>query len=249
MKILFAGPSLYGRIADRRIDGDPTIECRGPAQQGDLARAVADGASVIGLVDGRYEDVAAVWHKEILFALAEGVHVAGAGSMGALRAAECADFGMVGIGAVFERYRSDELSDDAAVAQLHGPAELGYLPLTEPLVNVEATLSHLGSRRLLPAGAVAALRRSAAAIFFKERTWPVIAAGAGFHDDEAERLLELVDRHSVDVKRTDAALLVDHIRRLEPRRGRPDPSWTFARTRLWQETEQSVAARGLLQSA
>ena len=64
---------------------------------------------MIGLVDGRYEDIAAVWHKEILYAIEQGALVFGAASMGALRAAECADFGMIGVGAVFERYRSGEL--------------------------------------------------------------------------------------------------------------------------------------------
>jgi hypothetical protein len=126
MKILFAGPSLYRTdwSAGRVRDG---VDCRGPAAQGDIARAVVEGAAAIGLVDGRYEDIAAVWHKEILYAIEQGVPVFGAASMGALRAAECADFGMIGLGAVYERYRSGGLADDAAVAQLHAPAELGYL--------------------------------------------------------------------------------------------------------------------------
>jgi len=140
VKILFSGPSLHGFDWSNLRSGSDPIERRGPAGQGDIARAVIEGASVIGLIDGRYEDIAAVWHKEILYALGEGVQVFGAASMGALRAAECADFGMVGIGTVFERYRFGDLSDDAAVAQLHAPQEMGWTPLTEALVNVEATL-------------------------------------------------------------------------------------------------------------
>ena len=61
--------------------------------------AVRRGVRVIGLVDGVFERVPAVWHKEILFALSEGVHVYGAASMGALRAAELDTFGMRGVGA------------------------------------------------------------------------------------------------------------------------------------------------------
>src|SRR5436853_151187 len=115
MKIIFAGPSLYGFDSSAAHPGCEPVENRGPAAQGDIARAVVDGATAIGLVDGRYEDVAAPWHKEILYAIEQGVHVFGAASMGALRAAECAAFGMTGIGAVFERYHSGELTDDAAV--------------------------------------------------------------------------------------------------------------------------------------
>ena len=149
MKALFAGPSLYGDIVAGRIAAAPDVVCRGPAAQGDVAAAVLDGATAIGLVDGRYEDVAAPWHKEILFALSEGVAVYGGGSLGALRAAECAHFGMIGVGEIFARYMSGDLVDDSAVAQLHAPAELDYLPLTEALVNVEATIRRLAARGLI----------------------------------------------------------------------------------------------------
>ena len=121
----------------------PLFVCRGPARQGDIARAALEGASAIGLVDGLYEDVAAPWHKEILFALAQGVTVLGGASIGALRAAECAAFGMIGVGDIFESYVSGARVDDSDVAQLHAPAELDYAPLTEALVNVEATLAAL----------------------------------------------------------------------------------------------------------
>ena len=45
-----------------------------------------------------------MWHKEILFALSEGIDVYGAASMGALRAAELDAFGMRGIGDVYSAY-------------------------------------------------------------------------------------------------------------------------------------------------
>ena len=138
-------PSLGANLA---------FELRGPAAYGDVARAVIDGATAIGIVDGRFEDTRAVWHKEILFALSEGVAVAGAASMGALRAAECAAFGMIGIGDVYRRYVSGEFDDDGDVAQLHGPAELGFLALSEPLANIVATLEALEAESLISAGGI-----------------------------------------------------------------------------------------------
>src|SRR5262245_8912136 len=138
MKVLFAGPSCARSLPGLR--GIPNLILAGPAAYGDVARATLQGAAAIGIVDGRFEDTRAVWHKEILFALSQGVAVAGAASMGALRAAECAWFGMIGIGEVFKRFSSGEFEDDADVAQLHAPAELGYQALTEPLANIVPTL-------------------------------------------------------------------------------------------------------------
>lgn len=111
-----------------------------PAANGDVYRAVSAAPTAIGLVDGYFENVPAVWHKEILYALSQGVHVFGAASMGALRAAELSEFGMVGVGAIFAAYRDNRLEDDDEVAVVHGPAELDYLPVSEAMVNVRATV-------------------------------------------------------------------------------------------------------------
>ena len=61
--------------------------CR-PSAQGDVYRVAQERPSAIGIVDGYFEGVLSVWHKEILWAMAEGIHVFGSASMGALRAAE-----------------------------------------------------------------------------------------------------------------------------------------------------------------
>ena len=235
MKVLFAGPSLYGTdwVAGRERD---CVDCRGPAAQGDVARATIEGATVIGLIDGRYEDIAAVWHKEILYAIEQGVLVFGAASMGALRATECADFGMIGVGAVFERYRSGELTDDAAVAQLHAPAELDYLPLTEALVNVEATIQRLKKLRAISEAEARALDQSARAIFFKERTYPEILARAGLDKGErGKELRELIKRCRVDQKREDALMLANYLACVKAER-QAAPAWTLNTTYTWNLT-------------
>jgi hypothetical protein len=238
MKVLFAGPSLHGfDWSAEQPSGLETIDTRGPAGQGDIARAVVEGASVIGLIDGRYEDIAAVWHKEILFAIQEGVQIFGAASMGALRASECADFGMVGVGAVFARYRFGELADDAAVAQLHAPEELGYLPLTEALVNVEATIAHLAKLKVVTEEEAARLDSAARALFFKERTYPRILAEAGLKEGgRGQELAELIKRYRVDVKREDALTLLAYLAYLEPARQAPPADWRLESTYTWNLT-------------
>ena len=68
-----------------------------PAEQGSVVRAVrAYQPRAIVLIDGSFGKVPAVRHKEILWALAKGIPVFGRASMGALRAAELAGFGMQG---------------------------------------------------------------------------------------------------------------------------------------------------------
>ena len=85
----------------------------------------------------------------MLWALTQGIHVYGAASMGALRAAELAAFGMVGVGKIFEAYRDGVIEDDDEVAVLHGPAEMGYLQVTEAMVNIRATLNRAAADEVI----------------------------------------------------------------------------------------------------
>jgi hypothetical protein len=129
--VVFLGPSL---APSRALDCG--FDLRPPVRQGDVLRAVAAGATHIGIVDGYFDQVPSVWHKEILFAMERGVVVYGAASMGALRAAELHTFGMIGVGRVFEMYREGELEDDDEVALLHAPEDEGYRPGSEAMVNL-----------------------------------------------------------------------------------------------------------------
>lgn len=236
MKILLAGPSLHGVDLTFATKGPRPLTCRGPAAQGDIARAVIEGAKAIGLVDGRYEDVAAVWHKEILYALERGVLVFGAASMGALRAAECAPFGMIGVGAVFERYRSGILVADAAVAQLHAPGEMNYAPLTEALVNVEASIDRFVQLRAISGTEAERLLASARGLFFKDRTYRRILDASGFAGSERGRQLgELFRRCKADVKKDDALVLLNYMTTLDPT-PQTAPAWSLNATHTFELT-------------
>ncbi|HEX3855396.1 MAG TPA: TfuA domain-containing protein, partial [Polyangiaceae bacterium] len=92
-------------------------------------------------MDGYFACVAAPWHKEILYAMSQGCAVFGAASMGALRAAELAPFGMVGVGEIFRAFVTGDLMDDDEVALVHAPQEDGYRALSEPMANIRATIA------------------------------------------------------------------------------------------------------------
>lgn len=231
MKVLYVGPTLPDA---KDYAGD--IRVRGPAVQGDIFRAVEEGATVIGLVDGGFEYTAPVWHKEILYALSAGTRVLGAASMGALRAAECHSFGMTGVGGIFEEYRDGMRVDDSDVAQIHGPVELGWLPLSEPLVNIEATLGLLRERQFISSAEASHLEDVAGAMFFKDRTWRSILVHASLLENgRSASIANGMQSCHVNRKRADAIALLDVMSRLDAKSPAPRPDWQFQHTSLWNE--------------
>ena len=85
--LVFLGATL--RLADAQACLDAIY--LPPAAQGDIVLAAhAFRPRAMVLIDGQFEDRPAVRHKEILWALAQGIGMIGAASMGALRAAEIA---------------------------------------------------------------------------------------------------------------------------------------------------------------
>src|SRR6516165_742713 len=95
--VIFLGPTLSVDEARQELDADYLP----PAAQSDVYLAARRQPVMIGIVDGYFQRVPSVWHKEILWAMSRGIHVFGSASMGALRAAELEVFGMEGVGAVF----------------------------------------------------------------------------------------------------------------------------------------------------
>lgn len=167
--LLFAGPSLHGVRHDFGAD----IALRPPAVAGDIAAAIALRPRAIALIDGLFGGGPTVRHAEILAALDAGIPVLGAASLGAIRAAELGEFGMEGVGAIFVAYASGAVARDDAVLVVHGPAELGYPPLSVALVEAEAAIA----RAPLAGPVRMRLLRRARRMTYQERSWAALAAG------------------------------------------------------------------------
>src|SRR5271165_5096096 len=165
--VIFVGPSLPPAC---RPD-DPALEWRPPVKQGEVYEVALGRPAIIGIIDGYFEVTPTVWHKEILWAMAQGIHVYGSASIGALRAAELHPFGMVGIGRIFAAYRDGTLTDDDEVAVLHGPEELGYPSVTEAMVNIRATLDKAAADGVIDGRLAARLIKISKTLFYKERSW------------------------------------------------------------------------------
>ncbi len=225
--IIFLGPSLPVEEARQILDAIYLP----PAGQTDMLTATVNcQPDVIGLIDGVFLQSLSVWHKEILYALDRGILVYGSSSMGAIRAAETAAFGMVGVGEVYRQYASGELIDDDEVALSHGPAEQGFRKMSEPMVNVRATFQAAHSSGIIDADQLAHLLAVAKSIYFAERTFPAIFAAAstqGLPPAVLDKMASYVNTNYVDVKRQDAIELLVAIRQLSVSCGSPKRSTTF----------------------
>ncbi|MGA2447262.1 MAG: TfuA-like protein [Polyangiaceae bacterium] len=233
--IVFLGPTLPVAEAAARLDATYLP----PAAQGDLYRAVMERPFAIGLVDGYFERVPAVWHKEILWAIKQGIHVFGAASMGALRAAELAPFGMRGVGRIYEAFRSGELEDDDEVAVAHGDAERGFIATSEALVNIRATLTSANGEGVIGSATRVELEKIARGLFYPDRSYArllELAAGQGLSPTEIEALRAFLPQGRVDQKRADALDLLSAVDDCRRRGERPPPArFAFASTDAWHE--------------
>jgi hypothetical protein len=248
--VIFAGPS-FPPSAQPTIAG---LEWRPPLRRGDLYLAALQRPRLIGVVDGYFETVPTVWHKEILWALAQGIHIYGAASIGALRAAELADFGMIGIGLVYRQFRSGELTDDDEVAILHGPPEVDYVPVTEAMVNVRSTIDRALQAGIVEPSEAAVLLRTAKSVFYKDRTYELIlkiAAERGLASQKLEGFADWLPRGKIDQKRIDAEEMLGAV--LGHTRTNANAfvaSYQFSHTFAWEEARQMIEqASGLTTTA
>lgn len=243
--VVFAGPSISA--ADVR--GILPAECLPPAAQGDLYRAALGRPVAIGLIDGYFERVPAVWHKEILWALSQGIHVFGSASMGALRAAELAPFGMIGVGVIFEAYRDGTLEDDDEVAVAHGAADSGYRAGSDAMVNIRATLARALSAGVVDDQTAATLTRLAKRLFYAERSYArllELGRDAGVPAAILDCFGRWVGSGGVNQKRDDAAAMLREMRTcVESGRPLAPLTFVFEETLWWQQLKASAAEAGL----
>jgi hypothetical protein len=184
--VVFLGPTLPVATAKKLADAIFLP----PASQGSVIACVNRYApSCILIIDGVFQSVPAVRHKEILWAIAGGTPVAGAASMGALRAAELRPH-MMGIGLAYRWYRRFQFAPDDAVAVLHGPQEVGCPPLSVAEIDLRMTIRALQRTAAIGSAEATLLRAAVRRLNFRERTIERVVAEAGL-DGRRQAVLQL----------------------------------------------------------
>jgi hypothetical protein len=205
--VVFLGPSLDRAEAESLL----AAEYRPPIRRGDL-ESIEPGRAVV-ILDGEFDQRLSVSPKEILQCLKTATVVVGASSMGALRAAELALHGMIGIGRVYEMYRTGHIDGDDEVA-------VSYCPLTMqahtiPLINVRCWLESAGCSARLESIESQRILRRARRIFYADRTPQRVSAllAECLGTERFESLRERGLAEIPDVKADDARMALSSIGR------------------------------------
>jgi hypothetical protein len=172
---VYSGSSLYledtVRLLDTAERADVKLEFKDPIIRGELlaaAQAIDGWNHRVLILDGRFGQDLAVSVTEVREYLSTGSYIAGASSMGALRAVECRVLGMARHGWVAEQYLTGRVDSDAEVALLMD--SVTSTALTIPLINIRWLLRNLkGDGSLAPAECDEILRVSRR-IHYRART-------------------------------------------------------------------------------
>jgi len=203
--VVFGGASLELVAPEVR----QRVELRPPVRRGDLA-ALADQRRPgrVLILDGVFGWELATTPTECRELLDRGWQLAGASSMGALRAAELWSAGMVGIGDVFTQYRLGALRSDADVAVVFG---LRGEEATAPLVHVRAVVAEMERRGLCTGPAARCMVAAARRVHWVDRLWSVLIdawRGDGLPADIARVAAALAADPLLHPKKRDGLLAV-----------------------------------------
>jgi hypothetical protein len=231
---VFTGPTISAADANSELKAVYLP----PAAEGDVYRATLNHPQAIGIIDGYFQSIPTVRHKEILWAMSRGIHVFGSASIGALRAAELAAFGMEGVGTVFEFYRDGMLEDDDEVAIAHGPAEVGFVAGSEAMVNIRQTLRKAEQDGIISTELRKFLEKIGKELFYPNRNYSLLlrcASERGIPKDDLTRFRAWLPQGQVNQKREDALRMLRLIRRRLAQGLQPKTVfYSFEHTSMWE---------------
>lgn len=206
--IIFTGPSLHPDEASTILDAD----YRPPIKRGDIITALNDNPDIIGIIDGVFHQQPAVSHREILEALKKGVTVVGGASMGALRASELDDLGMIGVGYVYNQYKKGLIESDDDVAVAINPVNLEQI--SDPLVSMEYNFKRALDNGIISEEEFNILLKTAKSIFYPKRRYGLVLNSAPVHPAKIAVIENFLIEEGIDIKRQDALEVVKYIKNL-----------------------------------
>jgi len=208
--LVFSGPTLSGMKSYR--DNLKGFKFHPPVVCGNLIEAYREGYRTVVLIDGFFESVASVWHKEIMYFIERGGTVVGCSSMGALRAAELERYGMIGYGKIFEQYNSGVLTDDDEVTVAHLGKGQDYQSLTDAMVNIRATIKNAVDNGILSEPIGEKIISKAKSEFYKNRSLRVFTEELLNEEPSLAEFSVYLEKNGViDQKKNDAIELLNNL--------------------------------------
>ena len=206
--IVFIGPSLSREEASKILNAD----YREPIQRGDVSAVLNENPDIIGIIDGVFHQQPAVSHREILDALKRGITVVGGASMGALRASELDDFGMVGIGYVYNQYKKGLIESDDDVAVAINPITMEKF--SDSLVSMEYNFKKALDKGIISKKEFNDLIETAKSIFYPKRTYAYLLNMVQIQPAKIAVIENFLIEEGVDIKRQDAIEVLEYIKNL-----------------------------------
>lgn len=210
--VVFSGGSLRGN----HYSSDNNIVYTSPAEQGDIFMTILEGFKNILIIDGYFYSKFPCTTFEVMLALEKGINVFGSSSIGALRAVELDNYGMIGMGYVYEYLKKQSIKPYHIVAQTYDEYDE---PLSIPLVNIIYFLESALAKGIITKNEFEDCLNIADNIHFTYLSFKYFLNQLG---SEKESLAKLATRlgtclsqeseESFDIKMKDAILLLNKFR-------------------------------------
>ena len=213
LPIIFLGPSLSLQKAKEIF---PLADYRPPARKGDFLKITNEenGVGFVGFIDGVFLQDYPPTPIEVYSLLKKNnVTVAGAASLGALRAVELEKFGMIGIGKIFQLDKSGRLESDDEVAVTFSDQD--YKLQSEALIDIRYTLYWAVKRGIIRRETKDVLVKIAKQIYFPSRNYDEIMERAKtnvIEKKELERFKEYLTTHRRSLKEEDSIKLIQFVK-------------------------------------
>lgn len=211
--IIFLGPSLSLQKAREIL---PEADYRPPVKKGDLLKISisVNRKMVVGIIDGYFlldypPPPIEVYHLLIK----DSVTVIGGSSLGALRAVELEKFGMIGIGKIFQLYKTKKLFADDEVAVTF--SEDNTLQ-SEAMIDIRYNLARAFRKGIIKNETKEILAKISKNLYFPYRRYPDIIelASRRYPEKHSEFLyfVEFLRNSKRSLKEIDAIKVLKFIR-------------------------------------
>lgn len=208
--IIYCGASLSLAEIFDVLGGDTTVYP--PIKRGDLKKNGEN--KIIGIIDGVFDGALSVSPQEIKDSMRDGNVIFGSSSMGALRAVELEREGMIGIGKIFQAFKSGYVNSDAEVAMIFSAKN--YIPLSEPLIHIRFFLKDMVKQNILLPYETKYIEEQLEKIYFPDLTYDrlfgILQEYMGSDKVRAIQQYYLKHKDDYNIKKQDARELLQAIK-------------------------------------